>query len=79
MIEEKKESKEVVLNLVYASLILFHNIILKKPQKDLIRKLLFMITTLIMDHFQEQQIVNVILEIIVLLTKDRETSILLFG
>jgi len=66
------------MNLVYSSLILFYNIILRKPQKEIIQKLVNLITSNIMDRFTDIQIVNVILEITILFTKDKETSNLLF-
>lgn len=75
---EERESPEVVMNLVYSSLILFYNVILRRPQKDIIQKLIYLLTTSIMENFTDIQIVNVILEIIVLFTKDKETSTLLF-
>lgn len=42
--EEEKENIEVVKNLIYASLILFYNLILKKSNKDIIKKLINIIT-----------------------------------
>jgi hypothetical protein len=41
------------MNLVYSSLILFYNIILRKSQKDIILKLVNLITTSIMDRFTD--------------------------
>jgi len=41
------------MNLVYSSLILFYNIILRKPQKDIILKLVNLITSQIMDRFTD--------------------------
>jgi len=76
--EEDKENAEVIMNLVYASLILFYNILLRKPQRDIVTKLITYLTENIMDFFTDSQIVNVILELITLFTKDKETSAMLF-
>lgn len=41
------------MNLVYSSLILFYNIILRRPQKDIIKKLIYLLTNSIMDNFTD--------------------------
>ena len=51
MLNDDKENEEVVMNLVYSSLILFYNVILRKPQKDIIDKLIYLMTNSIMDRF----------------------------
>lgn len=76
--DEEKENIEVVKNLVYSSLILFYNIILKKGnQKDTIKKLINIITDHILS-FEDSQIINAVLELLTLFTREKETSILLF-
>ena len=77
-IREDGESIEVVKNLVYASLILFYNLILKKVgTPETINQLINVIT----DHilvFDDNQIINVVLELITLFTRKKETSDYIF-
>jgi len=72
--QEEKEEEEIVTNLVYSALILFYNIVLKRPeQSDTIKKVLSIIT----DHilvFNDPQIVNVVLEIITLFTRHHQVK-----
>ena len=77
-IREDGESIEVVKNLVYASLILFYNLILKKVgTPETINQLINVIT----DHilvFDDNQIINVVLELITVFTRKKETSDYIF-
>lgn len=78
--DQEKENIEVVKNLVYGSLILFYNLILQKQSKDMtdmISKLSNNLTEHIMS-FDDTQIINVVLELITLFTKEEETSALMF-
>jgi hypothetical protein len=76
--DEEKECIEVVKNLVYASLILFYNLILKKiGTTETINQLIDVITTHILE-FEDNQIINVVLELITLFTRKKETSDYIF-
>ena len=76
--EKEGESGEVVKNLVYASLILFYNLILKRVGKsEEINRLIDVITDKILD-FEDHQIINVVLELITLFTRKKETSNYIF-
>jgi hypothetical protein len=49
-LEEEKENIEVVKNLVYSSLLLFYNLILRNNNSmDMIKKLISIITEFILD------------------------------
>lgn len=77
-IQEEGESIEVVKNLVYASLILFYNLILKKVgTPETINELINVITDHILG-FTDNQIINVVLELITLFTRKKETSDYIF-
>ena len=72
ILEEKEESPEVVKNLVYASLVLFYNLILKKVcSSDLTTHLINVIADRML-AFLDEQIVNVLLELIILFTREKE-------
>ena len=74
----EQEHIEVVKNLVYSSLILFYNLILRKNnQKDTIRKLANTITEHILE-FTDTQIVSIVLELVTLCTREKETAQLIF-
>lgn len=76
--EEEGEHIEVVKNLVYSSLILFYNLILKKVgTTETINQLINIITDHILD-FDDNQIINVVLELITLFTRQKETSDYIF-
>mmetsp|Transcript_20951 Transcript_20951/g.32461 ORF Transcript_20951/g.32461 Transcript_20951/m.32461 type:complete len:161 (+) Transcript_20951:4242-4724(+) len=79
LLNEDGESIEVVKNLIYASLILFYNLILKKiGEPETINALINSIT----DHilvFEDNQIINVILELITLFTRNKDTSNYIFS
>ena len=74
ILDEEGESIEVVKNLVYASLILFYNLILKKVgSASTINQLINIITDRVL-AFDDDQIINVVLELITLFTRKKETS-----
>lgn len=74
ILDEEGESIEVVKNLVYASLILFYNLILKKVgSASTINHLINNITEKVLD-FEDDQIINVVLELVTLFTRKKETS-----
>ena len=76
--DKEHECEEVVKNLVYASLILFYNMILKKiGTTETINQLINVITDHILE-FQDEQIINVVLELITLFTRKKETSDYIF-
>ena len=78
ILNEEKQSEEVVKNLVYASLILFYNLILKKVgTPETINQLINVITDRIL-AFDDNQIINVVLELITLFTRKKETSDYIF-
>lgn len=68
---ENGENVEVVKNLVYSSLILFYNLILKAPgsSKAISEELLELLTSNILD-FEDGQIINVVLELVTLFTRE---------
>ena len=75
---ENGERLEVVKNLVYASLILFYNLILKKVgTPETINQLINVISDHIL-KFDDCQIINVVLELITLFTRKKETSDFIF-
>jgi len=77
--DEDKECIEVVKNLVYASLILFYNLILKKiGSTETINQLINVITEHILE-FEDFQIINVVLELVTLFTRKKETSDYIFS
>ena len=71
----------MIKNLVYSSLILFYNVILKRGKhRETKKKLLRIITDYILP-FDDSQIINTALELITLFTKDekdQETINLIF-
>ena len=76
--KEDGERIEVVKNLVYGSLILFYNLILKKVgTPETINQLINVITDHIL-KFEDNQIINVVLELITLFTRKKETSDYIF-
>jgi hypothetical protein len=93
MQEEEKQNQEVIKNLVYASLILFYNLLLQKfsktdskneahisaQQKSTMEELIECLNDHIMDHFEDNMIVNVVLHLVTLFTKHSETASILFG
>ena len=63
---------------MYSSLIFFYNLILKKTnQKDTIRKLINVITENILG-FEDTHIVSIVLELITLFTKEKDSVQLIF-
>ena len=74
------ENREVIKNLVYASLILFYNILLKEhkektyhpAEREMIEKLIDILNTTVMDFFEDSMIVNVVLQLITLFTSKSE-------
>eukprot|EP00347_Sterkiella_histriomuscorum_P023636 403333912 len=76
-VQTYQQNMEIVKNLIYSSLILFYNIILKKPSKEIIKKLIQIITDNIIS-FNDSQIVNIMLELITLFTKEKEIALLVF-
>ena len=78
ILNEEGECMEVVKNLVYASLILFYNLILQKiGSADTINQLIDVICDHILE-FQDDQIINVVLELVTLFTRKKETSDYIF-
>ena len=72
---DSAENKEVIKNLIYASLILFYNILLKdhkdktyKATENLIEELIEILNKTVMDFFEDSMIVNVVLQLITLFT-----------
>jgi hypothetical protein len=78
ILDDEGETIEVVKNLVYASLILFYNLILKKVgTNETINKLIDIISEQML-NFEDPQIINVVLELITLFTRKKETSDYIF-
>lgn len=89
-----KQNKEVVKNTVYASLILFYNLFLQyftkienktgssgnlvKEHQNLMEKLITCLDKHVMDDFTDPTIVNVVLHLVTLFTKNTTTASLLF-
>jgi len=84
----------VIKNLVYASLILFYNLLLqtfakmsetklevssRKSQEQRVKGLIDCLNTHIMEEFSDHTIVNVVLHLITLFTKNVETAKILFA
>lgn len=93
MRDEYNQNEEVVKNLVYASLILFYNMLLQnftktgpkhegsmlQHQKNRMKDLIECLDTHIMEEFTDHTIVNVVLHLITLFTKSAETATILFN
>ena len=73
---EHAENRDVIKNLVYASLILFYNILLKihkeglnhPAETEMIVKLIDILDNTVMDFFEDSIIVKVVLQLITLFT-----------
>jgi hypothetical protein len=78
---EDADNREVIKNLVYASLILFYNILLKDQngsdgQKEIIiNRLIEILNNDIMDYFDDPMIVNVVLQLITLFTRREDPGL----
>lgn len=89
MRDNEGQNEEVIKNLVYASLTLFYNLLLKdftkgdfnvkNQNRNIMKKLILCLNDHIMDDFDEHMIVNVVLHLITLFTKNEETAQILFG
>ena len=86
-IEVEKQNPEVIKNSVYASLILFYNLLLQtfanrtqgREQKEIMTKLIGYLSDHIMDEFSDHMIINVVLHLITLFTKNGETARMIFS
>jgi len=77
-----EEHPEVVKNLIYSSIVLFYNIVLKnldeKVKDFTIQRSLVPILVKTIANFQDTQIVNAVLEVVTLFTRDADTAEMIF-